>query len=715
MRESAAGIEAWRDALLREDSGRLLGLARNYFGAVKTPFDKRDLVRYIENFLRKPETLGAIIALLDWPDLVVLGSIARAGPIQDSALKALFSGEMPLAELGGRLVNLQERLLIFKLESGGEGQKFALNPLLEEEVARIASDPAILFGPAPGGDTAVDAPPPQEADGVGGGMSLRMLALTLFAFISDHPGALKKDGSLSARAHAALERVCPGIDPGSAGAILGAFARSAHAEGGKDESRLDVEALERLFAQHWEDLHWRLVLMRTGGDMRAAQPLAAALEPCIAQGLLFSRSGLARMLRIACFARGFALDDPGIVDAMLEFGIIAEGPRGSVRLVPGSVTGCSRTGAALRGERVLAAEGSGVLHLLPEAGLEDRLVLIGAASPRKLSGVWDFELERGSARRAFARGIGVQALIRSLESMSGRTLPQTLSFSIASWGEEYAKLRLFRGTVMAVDVQTEGILEASGVAASLGMEKIASGMYFLGNVAHERIEEALKSIGMDAPPASRAPLSRHEIPMDVDLSASASQVPLPTVKPVVAVSELPPALQPVAGRWTDGSARATRSLLSLLDDLNLSGGVRADLGERISRKLVLGGEQLRMLAGVKPAQGTAAGTAQAAGQQALKKAAPFLRDQVAGAMDYQGKLRLVRHALKSPLDRLDVQWTSSDGSRRSASLRPTGLEQNQKGHTVEGEDLGSGSPLRINVGAMSAVRLVRASYFGDET
>jgi hypothetical protein len=85
----------WSSALLTAGTESLLGSVRNYIGPVKTPYDKRDLARRLEAFLRRPETRRSIVSLLDGLDALVLGSSLLLGPAPESALKERFARELP--------------------------------------------------------------------------------------------------------------------------------------------------------------------------------------------------------------------------------------------------------------------------------------------------------------------------------------------------------------------------------------------------------------------------------------------------------------------------------------------------------------------------------------------------------------------------------------------------------------------------------------------
>ena len=174
----------WSDALLTSGTEALLGAVRNYIGPIKTPYDKRDLVAGLEAFLRRAETKDSLLALLDPLDVRILGSSLILGSVPEQVLKDLFFGELPLFELGVRISNLLDRLLLFRYQSGGR-RLVAVNPLLEEELRARALDPELFFSsgsgsgrsvpsgdakdgsPVPSGDAKDGSPGPAPVDEIG--------------------------------------------------------------------------------------------------------------------------------------------------------------------------------------------------------------------------------------------------------------------------------------------------------------------------------------------------------------------------------------------------------------------------------------------------------------------------------------------------------------------------------------------------------------------
>jgi hypothetical protein len=86
----------------------------------------------------------------------------------------------------------------------------------------------------------------------------------------------------------------------------------------------------------------------------------------------------------------------------------------------------------------------------------------------------------------------------------------------------------------------------------------------------------------------------------------------------------------------------------------------------------------------------------------------------AGGLDYLGKVRVVERALRASGDRLEVLYRLPGEEPVRALLRPVRLDKNEKGLVLEAEDLGTGSPARVPLGAVSTVKRLRASLFGED-
>jgi hypothetical protein len=697
----------WSDALLMSGSEALLGAIRNYIGPVKTPYDKRDLVAKLEAFLRRAETQESLFSLLDQLDMKILGSSLLLGSVPEQALKELFVGELPLFELGVRIANLLDRLLLFRYQVGGR-RLIAVNPFIEKDLRERTLDLANIFGQAPKMESSV----PEAAIDA-------KAAVALFSFLFHSPLSTRKGGGLTKRAAERFASLFPELAAGE-GDRPGELARALSAAGilpaGDDEERgPDRDAFARMLAEWGEDVPYYLAacLAMEGGQTfggsgaGAAHPLALVLAGALESmpgDVVMSRPAVARWLRIAARRARFA-SDPSVALAALEaLGIVQ--PRGDALAF--ALPRPSEAGAAPRGG-VLVAEGSHALHLMPEASLEDRLFVGCVARPVSIGKVWSFEVERDTVRRAFAAGYSAAEMKSRFESMTGTGLPQSFAFSLSAWEEEYRSLRLYRGFVLVADERQRPVIERSASLGKIVAEKLAPGVYFLSAATAEEAAAALGAAGLDSPPITQASARRSYV-------GEAQSLAQPTgPSAVAALLRSPGRLSGAPG----GAGPAARIRIDALRDLVGMGGGAVGAGARLDPEPRLA--QLRAaLAASTRGEDDRRELADrierrlVITERQIAQADPHPERLEAGGLDYLGKVRVVERALRSSGDRLEVLYRLPGAEPVRALLRPVRLDKNEKGLVLEAEDLGTGGPARVPLGAVSTVKRLRASLFGED-
>jgi len=852
----------WEATLLSADSELLLGAARNYLGPVKTPYDKRDIVARLRAFLARAETRRAVLDLLDGLDARILASLFLLGPMPEAELRSLFEGELPLFDLGVRLANLQDRLLVFRFEQGGR-RLLAVNPVLAEDLRAVVLDLATVFGAGRAGGSSRsgrDGQPAivrrpirshnlsQGADR-GAGREVQPVtaadAVALFDFLFQFPGSIRKGGNLTKKAQERAFSILPealrgagtpgggdaaqeaqtaqpsSLDSelaaalgsagqgqggpsqtgGRIGTLLGAFDAAGFLGSDGDAREADLAAFSAAVDRWGERLPAYLATALAAGpeeDDPAWPGQGSRLEEeasILAEALAaappdfaFSAGGFGRWIETALRRghRSLEVQSPSrrrdLIEALAGLGLVEESGEACIVHAPwprlaevqeagaesadASPGGAASAASSARGtddKASLVAEGSHAIHLMPEAGLAERLFLGVIARPVSLGTVWSFEVDRESARRAFAAGLGAAAAEERIARYAKRPLPQSLSFSLRSWEDEFRSLRLYRGYVLVADERLRAVVERSRALAPRIAERLAPGVYVLAVSGPEEAAELIEEAGLESPPETHyGPASRPafaapggceagvvpaalaeknvagvaESGLPAARLARAAVAPLTSLGGAAAAASLDPkprlellaaALDATAFGMEDfpdeegeaagtgaaaagagpddksadraaragskggvfGGAAGSQSALSPRQRPPRGAAELRELSDRIERRLILTPRQL-LRADVKPEHLEAAG------------------------LDYLGKVRIVERALRGPGNRLEILYRLSGAEPVRVLARPVRLEKAEKGLVLEAEDLGTGSPLRIPLGAMSSVRMMRASLFGDD-
>ena len=130
---NAEEVLAWREALVRLSDQYFFDLVRMYLGAIRTPFNKQRIVEDLAAFLRKADHRKTIVRSLDRFDLMVLSAVSELPSPTQQKIVSLFSGTKSFPEIYDRILNLEERLVIFR-KNGTDSREYALNPLLKDEI-----------------------------------------------------------------------------------------------------------------------------------------------------------------------------------------------------------------------------------------------------------------------------------------------------------------------------------------------------------------------------------------------------------------------------------------------------------------------------------------------------------------------------------------------------------------------------------------------------
>jgi hypothetical protein len=218
---------------------------------------------------------------------------------------------------------------------------------------------------------------------------------------------------------------------------------------------------------------------------------------------------------------------------------------------------------------------------------------------------------------------------------------------------------------------------------------LAPGVYFLSAATAEEAVAALSAAGLDSPPITQASARGNRAG---EAQSAASREIAPAAR--AGIDALRGLFDMGARSLGGGGARPdpeTRlaELRSALAASPRREEERRELADRIERRLVITERQ-------------------------IAQSDPHPERLEAGGLDYLGKVRVVERALRASGDRLEVLYRLPGAEPVRALLRPVRLDKNEKGLVLEAEDLGTGGPARVPLGAVSTVKRLRASLFGED-
>ena len=690
-------VIAWREALTLLADQHFFDLIRMYIGAVRTPFNKQRLIEELSAFLRKAENRAAILDGLDELDIRILSAVVELPQATQQKIVSLFAPSRSFPEIYERVLNLEERLLIYR-RGDTSTREYAINPLLSDDLAsRIGM--RFLTGPLGVGER------------VSGPVRVDDLSLAaLYGFFLHSGETVKNDGSLRKKT---LETLCASFpqlfaDEDCPALILSAFRHLGlivATEGILSPDQPRWEAFARL--SNMERVAY--LSAAAGGRFlrenlqRRAQLFLDFLESLDPVGrydretvsrlafLLSEKRGgdpagrahgrFATMLRQRADQGGEEPDglNADFAEVALSFGLIVETESGLAR---NSAVGSIPAGSALNPFLVVSPSFS--VTLMPGFRLADLLPLVSCMEVRDVQIAGQFELTRKACAAAFDRGETAESLSALLGKWSSQDVPQNVLFSLKDWYRGYSSVTLYHGYVLRVDDGRRALFENDERLSSLIRKVLAPGVYLLSVSDPNDIQEAFADAGLDAAPAVSAPARQGEA------------LPLPSLCVPQKCGERSGAEAqegeraetsgPLDAAGSAPFAERQASLRAALDALSLPPDLADALASRIERRIVL-----------VPSQ--------------LDPASVRVEKVEARDMDFLGKVRIAEYAIATG-SLLEISLDERDGGRAILG-RPVSTEKRTGDVLLKIAIEPDGAIEQVSLGRALLVRRIRGSIFSE--
>jgi hypothetical protein len=704
----------WKSAFLTLPDAAFFDILRNYLGEFKTPYNKHSLLENLRRFLLRAETRERIVSLVDEPDAQLLTAVEILDAPGHEQLYRLFEGEMSYLALHHRLLNLQDRLLVYTDKSSG-AERIFLTPFLEDDLRARVIDPGLLLSReiCPG----LTAPAPWPGDA---------LLSAFFSCVLEDGDMLRAGGTLKKKAETVLRKKIPvlferGPTP------CGSREESGPAEASPSRAILLLRALQTLKLLRLKEKiepdpgAWRefaamepffrlcmIVCAATEKDFlhtwEEAEWLAAFLS-YPEKGTAYTPRSLLRLRRLLRDSGGSG-GEKAWLDNLLDFGLFVPVKTGGLAinpLLPAELPP-DKTGKQKRPPRDphLIVQPNFDVSARPHLPLAEGIVLAAAARLVRCDVYAQYELSKTSFARALGLGLEAKTILDSLAGLCGESLPQNVVFSIGAWEKEYASISLTEGIVLQMEEDRRHLLEHHKGFSRLVRLKPALGVYVIARSDLAACLTILAGAGVEISPRLR----RAE-----ELPPGEPSFPAPPFDEAPAGLVFPRAFRPAALSFplvkrggprpgeetgqpskTGSRRRLSRSalqeeLLAHLAKAKLPEDRRGEIRERIKNRLIIFPEQIRLeLARSEKTE--------------------------ANGLDYVGKTLVIEQALANRSDYLETLVRENDGSPARVLLRPGALRKSGSGLILEGVSLPGGETLEIPVKKISLVRRIRGSLSG---
>jgi hypothetical protein len=725
-------------------------LFRSIFGNIKTPFNKQRLIDDLMVLLSREEIRKTIADYIDDADRKVLAAVALLCEPAPGELESFFSGELSYAELHNILLNLEERIIIYRFQDDGI-RRLALNPALEPVLAPIAAGREILFPSVPEKNlqSAKNGPPENSNGGAAYLQDGRALAGFL-AFITGDDDVLKTEGGgIRKKFIDAGKKLFPGLD---LELTTGALVQLGLLRADGERFILDENYIEDFGCLSADDgrEYWAAAVYLTLNKNEYPVPETPGLSSGYAHG-----ASRGRLRGIASFIHRFrGLIEPGRRYPKITLKRFAEllnhderGGGWGYRLVENPVqlpfdhlleclektrllqevrllqedepdgeagafwrTGVFPDTESQEGKAVIAMNSAFSFVLYPEISFADAS---GLSAFCTIKGSWGttFELTRASAVKGFDRGFGSDYMLDLLNRLSADRMDANLGWTLKDWEARYSSVTLHEGLILTLAEDRRYLAEA-GPVASLIKKTLAPGVYLLGNSEKTTAAFALRKAGVDIIACPEIRASGYQ-----KGSLRSDSLPRPGRSPIRAFSSLDSgaSISPFTGTSQQGPKKEPKTqdkpgsikerLQRRLKEMRLSKGEHDELSARIERRLVLSEAQ-------------------------LEGASVRYEKLEARGLDYVGKAAIAKQAITAAA-MVEVSWPGPGGTTNMAVGIPTALEKKggesvlvikpveqggdqQNGANQSGANQNEALPdLRLPLGKISLLRRIKQSIFGE--
>jgi hypothetical protein len=667
----SSALEEWKKIMISLPAKAFFPIVKNYLGKIETPFHKPALIEELSAFLSREESIQRILSLIDSEDASILSSIFLLGEPSQKLLQQVMQKHFTFLELLHRLLNLEERLLIYR----DQEDRIRISPLFRDILEENIISTELLFPSKPAGPAVVPTPWPSSA-----------LLAALVTFTSEQRGQLlKNDGSLRKR----IIEESAGRFPGLTEERLMLFIRAVTALGclRKDSQYNLVPVKPRLTA--FAELPWReqQILLQGAVAVASDGELYPSVNECKALG--------ERMHTYSSILSPHRSYPPESLHTLYMFTALRSGfPEGEVLRMPDLMEQAGllfmeqedyrKTVAAEKGEAMIVVQPDFSCTIHPDLPLEELLVITAFLDLRRFDYYSHYEL----CRTAFHRGSSSYPFktFKALLEKRSTQLPPNISTIIEEWGKEFSNVDLTRGVILSVDTGRSHLVEHNPEVAPFLEKQYAPGVYLLDPEKEKEWRKALEHAGITPlPPVSG--LSADEEGHDASLA-----YPHPRIQedPLFLTTighekkrDLPPPSE------THG-AMLLKDLEVHLRNQELSKDEQEDLAARIGKKLIIYPEQLVPGIGEK-------------------------EKIEAKGLDYTGKVRLIERALAEGSALLEIVERTRGGSPRRLLVKPEDLRKTGTDLLLMGRSLPDEELITVTVRRISLVRKLKSSLFAPDS
>ena len=487
-------VVEWRESIVKLPDHQFFDLIQLYLGKIKTPFNKQRLAEQLSAFLRKPAIQEKIAESLDSYDILILKAVSEIPNPTQSVLSIFFSKKISYSELSEKLLNAEERLLLYRVQNNAGDKIYKINPILQKIIEPFLSA-NLFFMPEKIGQVKSKE------------ININDTALAgLYSFCIHNEAVLKNDGSFKKKYEDLIKEVFPWLSEKtkhvdsiflaceSLGLIFrtengfavqrakwGAFSQLSNLE------RLVYFTAASLFKMRKENLQKLVIILFE--FLNSFYPDAYYEEEDVEQFfLLLCMQNFSSVVQNEIGNENI-LHTSFIGTAEL-FGILCR-EKNLIYLNPELFKNAEEP------QKPLLIDPSFEVTVLPDSNLKNLLPAAECMEPVLIQTTGKFEITKKACSKIFQSELTSENIYKILSAAAGHEIPQNIRVSINEWYKNFTSLELYSGFVVSVNKEKEKFFELDTPLKKLVRKKIAEGVYLLNVQDLKDFEQAVYKSGLE--------------------------------------------------------------------------------------------------------------------------------------------------------------------------------------------------------------------------
>lgn len=691
-------IAEWDSALLMLPENSFFTLMRSVFGNIKTPFNKQKLIHDLTVFLSKKEIQETIKNYIDKDDHRVIAAIGILEEPFPGELESFFGGEYSYADLQNIVLNLEERLIIYRFKDE-EKSRLALNPVLAPILKPLAKKGEILF---PSGEISNFAEPKKQFS-----LWEDSILACLISFIYDQHDLFKNQGGIRKKNLDEGKQIFPRLELEP---ILGTFrvlgliqfdemgkhhidenCLNQLTELSEYERKMYLASAMKIFIEQGENI-WQY--FNKNHILTTVKKLHQFLQN-INPNRIYPYSTIHKIFKIQN-AKGKDLFDKNIfannncyielsLFVLQSFGLIEEAENKSWKLVPINHS----TNNQNKSTKSISMDSPNSFVMFPEIGFADAIKLARFSSVVETGTVTRFTLTKDSAVRAYRLGMTSEEIITVLKNLSETYVDQNFVWQLKDWEKRYLEVSLNKGIVLSLSKERLYLANTEPLVSMIAAE-LASGIFLLNIDDEDKAENALQKAGVDI-------IARNNLKNNINTHESGKKQPFflhlnaaSKYQTLDFNEEQNNHKSDIINLDAKKSYKQKDHFKTILAKMKITKDQRDELAARIERRLILTDEQMDA------------------------SSVKFEKLEARG-LDYVGKYNIAKQAISSGA-LLEVAWSDDQGNVRKIVGIPSSINK------VNGEAIlvihseknknNQDDTIRITLGRISLLRRIKQSIFG---